>query len=57
MKGQRYFAEINLSRGVLVPINCENRGVGVIFFHLFQENLRCKHLEYMHRQNCKSRLI
>ena len=30
MKGQRYFAEIHLSRGVLVPINRENQGVTVI---------------------------
>ena len=26
IKGQRYFVEIHLSRGVLVPINHENRG-------------------------------
>ena len=27
IKGQRYFAEIHLSRGVLIPINRENRGI------------------------------
>ena len=27
VKGQRYFAEIHLSQGVLVPINRGNRGV------------------------------
>ena len=29
IKGQRYFAEIHISRRVLVPINRENRGVTV----------------------------
>ena len=29
MKGERYFAEIHLSRADLVPINRENRGVTV----------------------------
>ena len=29
IKGQRYFVEIYLLRGVLVPINRENRGVTV----------------------------
>ena len=33
IKGQRYFSEIYLSRGVRVPINRENRGVTVNVFH------------------------
>ena len=49
--GLRNFAEICLSRGVLVPINRENRGVTVFFLHLLFNKMRCTFIRKIYMIN------